>query len=90
MSIEKICRMSKNLIEFGKAVREIKFDEEPDYKKLIFLLNINLLNDNIIPKSDILFYGQIKPKRSKNENEIELMKQNKISVNNNNNDLQKI
>ena len=56
--IETICRRSncKYLIDFGKAVFDIAFEEKPDYAKLIFLLKINMMNMNIIPEDDILFY----------------------------------
>ena len=70
MSVEKICRRSKcrHLIDFGEAVTSLEFDEKPDYKKLIFMLKLNLLNNDIIPKSDILFYSPIeKIKPGKNE-----------------------
>lgn len=59
VDVETICRRSncKYLIDFGKAVFDISFEEKPNYSKLIFLLKINLLNMDIIPSDDILFYG---------------------------------
>ena len=60
-TVEEICQKSNcnHLIEFGKVAYSLKFDEEPNYKKLKFLLEKNLLNQSIIPTHKICFEQEI-------------------------------
>ena len=56
-TVEEICQTSNcnHFIEFGKLAYSIEFDEEPNYNKLRFLLEKNLLQQDIVPTRKICF-----------------------------------
>ena len=56
-TVEEICQTSNcnHFIEFGKLAYSIEFDEEPNYNKLRFLLEKNLLQQGIVPTRKICF-----------------------------------
>ena len=42
------------LQEFGDYIHQLRFDQDPDYGYLIFLLKRNLLNKEIVPSKNVI------------------------------------
>jgi hypothetical protein len=72
MKPTEICTLMKceHLIDFMEEAYEIKFKEEPNYNKMRFLLEKNLLDKTIVPSQRLNWYGISNPLPAVNFNEI--------------------
>ena len=55
INVSEICKHCPEFLSFGREAYNYTFDEVPDYNKLKFLLQKNIMNLNEVPKYEINF-----------------------------------
>ena len=64
MTVNEICDSCPQFLDFGNLVYSLKFTEGPNYNHLIFILQKNILEMNIVPHTKINFNNDASPPMS--------------------------